>query len=82
MHSLSEQLDLFGRRLAVGAGALCALVSLLVDTPVWVASARGVGTTMAVLLFLRVTRSLVGATLAAEPAALDVTPPDPETSRP
>lgn len=42
-----------GRRVAVGSGALVALVSLLVDAPVWVASARGAGTALAVLLVVR-----------------------------
>ena len=44
---------LVGRRVAVGAGALIALVSLLADTPVWVASARGAVTALAVLLVVR-----------------------------
>jgi len=53
-HSLGRDLVALGRRTAVAAGALAALVSLLVDAPVWVASARGAATVLAVLLVLRV----------------------------
>ena len=35
------------------SGALAALVSLLVDAPVWVASARGAGTALVVLIVVR-----------------------------
>ena len=40
----------FGRRAAVIAGMCVALVSLIEDCPVWVASARGAGAIVAVLL--------------------------------
>ncbi len=50
----------FGRRVAVGAGALVALVSLLVDAPVWVCSARGAVTALAVLLILRLALAGLG----------------------
>lgn len=56
-----------GRRVAVGSGALVALVSLLVDVPVWVASARGAGTAIAVLLVVRIaSATLIGDGGAAE----------------
>lgn len=44
----------FGRRLAVLAGLGAALVSLVVDAPVWVASARGTGTTLVLVLLVHV----------------------------
>ena len=53
-----------GRRVAVGSGALVALVSLLVRTPVWVASVRGAGTMLAVLLVLRLAAASLGRELA------------------
>jgi uncharacterized membrane protein len=57
-------LHALGRRVAVGSGALVALVSLLVRTPVWVASVRGAGTTLAVLLVLRLAAASLGRDLA------------------
>ncbi len=53
-HSIESGLVTFGRRVAVASGALAALVSLLADAPVWVASARGGATVLAVLLILRI----------------------------
>jgi hypothetical protein len=40
----------FGRRLAVVAGLCAALVSLIADCPLWVASARGAVTTLVMVL--------------------------------
>lgn len=53
------------RRVAVAAGALAALVSLIFDTPVWVASLRGAGTWFAVLVLAHVSRSALVASLRA-----------------
>jgi hypothetical protein len=63
-HSIERGLAALGRRIAVAAGALAALVSLLVDAPVWVASARGGVTAICVLLVVRV----ASAFLTDEPA--------------
>ena len=52
--SVGARLSALGRRVAVGSGALIALLSLLVDAPVWVASARGAVTAVAVLLVVRI----------------------------
>jgi len=52
--SVATGLSALGRRVSVGSGALIALVSLLVDAPVWVASARGAGTAIAGLLLVRI----------------------------
>jgi len=60
-HSLEGDLASSGRRVAVAAGALAALVSLLVDAPVWVASARGAATLLAVLFILRIATPFLGA---------------------
>ena len=42
----------FGRRTAVLAGMAVAIVSLIQDCPVWVASLRGAGTIVVVLLLV------------------------------
>jgi len=42
----------YGRRIAVLAGLCAALVSLIEDCPVWVASARGAGTTLVLALLV------------------------------
>jgi len=52
--SVGAGLAALGRRVAVGSGALIALLSLLVDAPVWVSTARGAATAVAVLLVVRV----------------------------
>lgn len=52
--SVGSGLSALGRRVAVGSGALIALVSLLVDAPVWVASLRGAATAVAGLLVVRI----------------------------
>lgn len=44
----------FGRRLAVLAGLGAALLSLIEDCPVWVASARGACTTIVLALLVAV----------------------------
>ena len=54
MNALSLEFSALGRRLAVISGALVALTSLLVHTPVWVASARGGATTVAILFTVKV----------------------------
>ena len=54
MNVLSYEFCALGRRLAVISGALVALASLLVDAPVWVSSARGAATTVAILLVVKV----------------------------
>jgi hypothetical protein len=41
-----------GRRLAVIAGLGAALVSLIADCPLWVASSRGAGTTLALAMLV------------------------------
>lgn len=64
-------LQALGRRVAVGSGALVALVSLLVRTPVWVASVRGAGTTLAVLLVLRLATASLQRDLAGARADSD-----------
>jgi hypothetical protein len=64
-HSVERGLAALGRRVAVAAGALAALVSLLVDAPVWVASVRGAATATCVLVVVR----LASAFLAAGPAS-------------
>jgi type IV secretory pathway TrbD component len=58
--SVENGLTTFGRRVAVASGALAAIVSLLVDAPVWVASARGAATVLAVLLILRMATPFLG----------------------
>ncbi len=65
--SLELALASFGRRIAVAAGALVALVSLLVEVPVWVASLRGGLTTISVLLVVRLGGRVLGR-LRADPA--------------
>jgi hypothetical protein len=70
-HSLESDLATLGRRVAVGAGALAALVSLLVDAPVWVASARGAATLLAVLFVLRIATPFLGAQRADVPEPRD-----------
>jgi hypothetical protein len=42
----------YGRRAAVLAGLCAALISLIEDCPVWVASVRGAGTTVGVALLV------------------------------
>ena len=77
-HSLDIALLSFGRRLAVVSGALVALVALLVDAPVWVASARGALTLVAMLLTLRFVRALLTSSLAErvlEPGPTDADSP-------
>lgn len=54
MNALIYGFSSLGRRLAAISGALVALTSLLVDAPVWVASARGGCTTLAILVVVRV----------------------------
>ena len=46
----------FGRRFSVGAGALVALVSLLSDVPVHIASGRGALCVLALLVVTRIAR--------------------------
>lgn len=53
MNGLRTGFSALGRRLAVVAGALVGLTSLLVHAPVWVATARGAGTTFAILFVVR-----------------------------
>ena len=53
MNALSYGFSSIGKRLAAISGASVALASLLVDAPVWVASARGACTTLAILLVVR-----------------------------
>ena len=52
--SLRYALGAFGRRLAVGCGALVALASLLVDAPVSIASLRGAVATLSLVALTRV----------------------------
>jgi hypothetical protein len=51
--SVGSGFSALGRRVAVGSGALIALISLLADAPVWVASGRGAATAIAGLLVIR-----------------------------
>ena len=60
-HSVERGLAALGRRIAVAAGALTALVSLLVDAPVWVASARGAATAICVLFVVRFASAFLAA---------------------
>ena len=46
----------FGRRFSVGTGALVALVSLLSDVPVHIASGRGAVCVLALLVVTRIAR--------------------------
>jgi hypothetical protein len=59
-HPVASGLAALGRRVAVASGALAALVSLLVDAPPWVASARGAATALAVLVTVRVASAILG----------------------
>jgi len=68
-HSLAALWLALGRRLAVAAGALAALVSLFADAPVWVAALRGTLTLAAVLATVRAGRALLARSAAAGPAA-------------
>lgn len=63
-HALGRTWIAVGRRLAVAAGALAALLSLQAHAPVWVASLRGGLTLVAVLLLARLSRALLARTLA------------------
>lgn len=54
----------FGRRLAAGAGALVALISLLVHVPLFVASLRGAGTALALLAVVHLGRRALAWSLA------------------
>src|SRR5262245_13120471 len=67
-HSLAALWLAFGRRLAAAAGALVALVSLLVDAPLEVAALRGAGTLAAVLVAVRAGRALLVRAEGARPA--------------
>jgi len=60
-HSVERGMATLGRRVAVAAGALAALVSLLVDAPVRVASARGAATAICVLLVVRLATAFLAA---------------------
>jgi len=54
VNALNHEFSALGKRLAAVSGALVALTSLLVDAPVWVASARGGVTTLSILLVVKV----------------------------
>jgi hypothetical protein len=54
-HPLSAAWLALGRRAAVAAGALAALVSLWFHTPVWVASLRGAAAWFVVRVLVRLT---------------------------
>ena len=60
MNALSLGFSSIGRRLAAISGALVAMTSLLVDAPVWVATARGGCTTLAILLVVRTAGGYLG----------------------
>ena len=55
------------KRIAVAAGALAALVSLIYDTPLWVASLRGALTWLALVVLARVSRTLLVMSLRSAP---------------
>jgi hypothetical protein len=63
-----------GNRLAVASGAAVGLGSLLVDAPVWVASLRGAGTVVAVLVVARQGLRLLTWTLASSSPGAEDTP--------
>ena len=56
----------FGRRLAVVAGLGAALVSLVAEAPLWVASARGAGTTLVLALLVHVIARLLAWSAAGD----------------
>lgn len=71
-HPLSAACLALGARVAVAGGAACALLSLLFDAPVWVASLRGAAVWFALRWLARLTARSAVATL--DPGA-DSTPP-------
>ena len=54
-------------RVAVAAGALAALVSLIYDTPLWVASLRGALTWLSLVVLARASRALMVMSLRSAP---------------
>ena len=59
VHPLSSVWPDLGRRLAVAAAACVALLSIWMDCPLWVASARGAATLMAMLCTVRLAQFVV-----------------------
>jgi hypothetical protein len=68
VQSATQALVALGRRLAVFAGALTALVALLGDVPVRIACLRGALALVAVLLLARAGRFLLARSLEADRA--------------
>lgn len=66
----------FGGRLATAGGALCALLSLHFDAPVWVASLRGAAVWLVLRWLVRATASSAVASLATQPQ------PAPKSDKP
>ncbi|MBM3986367.1 MAG: hypothetical protein FJ294_00225 [Planctomycetes bacterium] len=66
-HPLAAAWTALGRRLAVAGAALAALLSLLTDTPVWVASLRGALTWFAITAVVRLCARLQVASIGPEP---------------
>ena len=56
-HSLALAWASLGRRIAAASGALAALVALLQDVNLWMASLRGAATCLAVLVLVRLARA-------------------------
>lgn len=56
-HSLALAWVSLGRRIAAASGALAALVALLQDVNLWMASLRGGATCLAVLVLVRLARA-------------------------
>jgi len=61
----------FGRRFSVGTGALVALVSLLSDVPLHIASGRGAATVLSLLVVTRIARHAMDWTERAAEASGD-----------
>lgn len=66
-HPLSAACLAFGGRCATAGGALCALLSLYFDAPVWVASLRGAAVWLVLRWLVSATARSAVASLAAEP---------------
>lgn len=65
-HPLSAACLAFGGRCATAGGALCALLSLYFDAPVWVASLRGAAVWLVLRWLVRATAKSAVASLATE----------------
>jgi hypothetical protein len=69
VHPLSASWLALGGRCAAAGGALCALLSLWFDAPVWVASLRGAALWLALRWLVRLTASAALATLDSDEEA-------------